>query len=203
MERPNRRGSPQGRRSGRGRPPVPSREERLSRLLAFILRHHPEQFGLELDERGAAGLEDLAAVVRQRPGLEDVTRERIERLVAERQPQRFEIEGDRIRARYGHSLAQPIRLEAADPPPELFHGTSPEAAEACLVEGLKPGERQYVHLSIETPTAREVGRRRCPEPAVLRIDTAAARQAGVRFYQGGPIVWLSDPIPPECITRVE
>jgi putative RNA 2'-phosphotransferase len=202
MPHPNRKPSPDRRRAGRGRP-RPPRQERLSRLLAFILRHHPDQFGLELDERASAALDDVAAAVRGQPGLADVTRQDIERLVTGEQSQRFEIEGDRLRARYGHSFEQPIRLEPADPPPDLFHGTTPEAAETCLLEGLKPSGRQFVHLSGETPAAREVGRRRCPVPAVLRVDTASARKAGVRFYPGGASVWLSDPIPPECITRVE
>jgi len=178
-------------------------DERLSRFLAFVLRHHPEEANLALDEYGAAGIEELVAAVRARPGLESITRERIERLVTGQSPPRFELLGDRIRARYGHSLAQPIRYEPAEPPDTLFHGTSPETAETILTEGLKPTQRQYVHLSSDTPTAREVGGRHCPEPVLLQIDTVSARKAGVRFYPTGPTVWLSDPIPPECITRAE
>jgi putative RNA 2'-phosphotransferase len=178
-------------------------DERLSRLLAFVLRHHPEEADLALDEYGAAGIEELVAGGGARPGLESITRERIERLVADQSPPRFEILGDRIRARYGHSLAQPIRYEPADPPDVLFHGTSPETAETILTEGLKPAQHQYVHLSSDTPTAHEVGSRHCPEPVILQIDTASARKGGVRFYPAGPTVWLSDPIPPECITRAE
>jgi len=192
-----RRQSPQSRK-GRPRPSV---DERLSRFLAFVLRHHPEEANLALDEYGAVGIEELAAAVRARPGLESITRDRIERLVTGQAPPRFEILGDRIRARYGHSLAQPIRYEPADPPDTLFHGTSPDAAETILTEGLKPTQRQYVHLSSDTPAAREVGSRHCPEPVILQIDTLGARKAGVRFYPAGPTVWLSDPIPPECITR--
>jgi putative RNA 2'-phosphotransferase len=158
---------------------------------------------LALDEYGAAGIEELVAAVRARPGLESITRKQIERLVTGQSPPRFEILGDRIRARYGHSLAQPFRYEPAEPPDALFHGTSPEIAETILTEGLKPIQRKYVHLSPDTPAAREVGGRHCTEPVILQIDTASARKAGVRFYPAGPTVWLSDPIPPECITRAE
>jgi len=195
-------GPRQPRRSREGRP-RPSVDERLSRFLAFVLRHHPEEAGLALDEHGAAGIEELVAAVCARPGLESITRERIERLVTGQSPPRFELMGDRIRARYGHSLAQPVRYEPAEPPDNLFHGTTPETAETILTEGLNPTQRQYVHLSSDTPAAREVGGRHCPEPVILRIDTASARKAGVRFYSAGPTVWLSDPLPPECITRAE
>ena len=208
MERHNPSGGPPyppGRRRDRrdGRPERSS-EERLSRFLSYVLRHHPEEAGLELDERGSADLDALVEAVRGQRGFAEVTREQIEALVASASAsQRFEIRENRIRARYGHSLAQPIQYEPAEPPEFLFHGTTPEEAEKILVEGLNPGERQRVHLSIEMPAAREVGRRRCETPVILQIDTASARKGGVEFYRGGPAVWLSDAIPPECITRAE
>lgn len=196
-------GRPNNRRGG-GRPPRPSAEERLSRFLAFVLRHHPEEVGLTLDEQGAADLDALTQAIQSRPGFEDITRERIERLTTTgAAAQRFEIRENRIRARYGHSLAQEVRYEPAEPPEYLFHGTTPEAAQQALTEGLKPVDRQRVHLSIDTPAAREVGSRRCPNPVILRIDTATARQADCRFYEAGPTVWLADAIPPECITRAD
>ena len=189
---------------GPGRPRRPSGEERLSRFLAFVLRHHPEEIGLQLDDRGAADLDALLEGVRARTGFETVTREQLEKLVGSGPAAaRFEIEAGRIRARYGHSLEQPIRYDPAEPPPLLFHGTTPEAAEHSLAEGLTASQRQRVHLSVDTPASREVGRRRCPNPVILRIDTESAAKAGVRFYRSGPAVWLSDDIPPECITRAE
>jgi len=207
MERRNPPGGPPyppGRRRGRPYGPERSSEERLSRFLSYVLRHHPEEAGLELDERGAADLDALVEALRGQRGFAEVTREQIEALVAsEPANRRFEIRENRIRARYGHSLAQPIQYEPAEPPELLFHGTTPEEAEKILGEGLKPGERQRVHLSIDMPAAREVGRRRCETPVILQIDTASARKGDVAFYRGGSAVWLSDAIPPECITRAE
>jgi len=195
-----RRGGQDPRRGGR---PRASRDERLSRFLAFVLRHHPEEIGLALDERGAADLDAAVESIRARSGFKDVTREGLERLASGPSATRFEICDSRIRARYGHSLPQLIQYDPATPPPELFHGSTPEAADPILAEGLKAGQRQRVHLSVDTPAAREVGHRRSPNPVILRIDTAGAAKAGVRFYQAGPSVWLSDDIPPECISRVE
>jgi putative RNA 2'-phosphotransferase len=191
-------------RAGRPRPPERSGEERLSRFLAFILRHHPEQVNVALDEQGSADLDALTEAIRAGPGFGGVDRQQIEALVSSGPAaQRFEILGNRIRARYGHTLPQVIQYEPAEPPEFLFHGTTPQSAEQILAEGLRPVERQRVHLSVDTPAAREVGRRRCPDPVILRIDTACARKGGAQFYRGGPAVWLSDGIPPECITRVD
>jgi putative RNA 2'-phosphotransferase len=176
----------------------------MSRFLAFVLRHHPEEAGLELDDRGSVDLDAMVEGMRARPGFEAITRDKIEHLAAtDEGAARFEIQDNRIRARYGHSLAQAIQHEPADPPADLFHGTTPDSAEQILAEGLKPGDRQRVHLSVDTPAAREVGGRRCTDPVILRIDTAGAAKAGVRFYPAAPTVWLSDDIPPQCIFRAE
>jgi putative RNA 2'-phosphotransferase len=201
MRPPDRRGG--GRPRDSRRPFQGTESERLSRFLAYILRHHPEEAGLALDDQASADVDELLAAVHTRSGLRDVTREQLLDLIADPGAQRFELLGQRVRARYGHSLAQPVRYEPADPPADLFHGTDPQAAEEILSAGLTPGQRQYVHLSIDMPAAREVGLRRCEQPTVFRIDTVCAAKAGVRFYHAGPAVWLSDPIPPECIVKVE
>ncbi len=204
MDRRNRRGGGGRREHRRGRAPRPSGDERLSRFLAFVLRHHPEEIDLALDETGSADLDAVVAGLHARPVFAETTRANIERLVADGPGAvRFEIAGNRIRARYGHSLPQLIEYPPADPPENLFHGTTPESAETILAAGLKAGDRQRVHLSVDTPSAREVGLRRSPAPVILRIDTASASGAGVRFYRAAPSVWLSDDIPPECISRVE
>jgi len=197
-------GRPRGPGGDRPRGPQRSGEERLSRFLAFILRHHPEQVNLTLDDQGSADLDAVVEAIRSRPGFDSVDREQIERLVSTpAAAQRFEILGSRIRARYGHTLTQAVQYEAATPPEFLFHGTTPENAEQVMREGLHAAERQRVHLSADTPAAREVGRRRCPEPVILRIDTVCALKGGTKFYRGGPAVWLSDDVPAACITRVE
>jgi putative RNA 2'-phosphotransferase len=198
-----RKGRRRGGSDARGRPARLSVDERLSRFLAFVLRHHPEEIGLELDEQGAADIGELLQRICARPGFASVTREQIDRLAAGPSAVRFEVRGNRLRARYGHSLPQTIQYDPATPPADLFHGRTPEAAEQILAEGLKAVQRQRVHLSVDTPAAREVGRRRCPDPVVLRIDTAGAAKTGVRFYHAGPAVWLADDIPPECLSRVE
>ena len=202
MDKP-RRGDTRGRRGGHreGQPQL-SIDERLSRFLAFVLRHHPEEIGLELDARGFADLDAIVQGVCARPGLEKVTRKSIERMVMEGDAAlRFEIAGGRIRARYGHTLPQPIQYDVAEPPELLFQGTTPEETDRATKEGLKAKDRQRVHLSIDVPAAREVGQRQCPDPVVLQIDTVCAAKAGVQFYRAGPAVWLSDDLPPESVTR--
>ena len=120
----------------------------------------------------------------------------VEAAVALPGKKRYEIEGGRIRARYGHSVAERVEHPAAVPPEVLFHGTSATAVPAILRDGLRPMSRQYVHLSADRPTALAVGRRRRGEVVVLTVRAAEAHAAGVTFRPAGDGVWLSDPVPP-------
>jgi putative RNA 2'-phosphotransferase len=40
-------------------------------------------------------------------------------------------------------------MAASKPPAILYHGTSPSAAKNIMSEGLRPMNRQYVHLSTD------------------------------------------------------
>jgi len=175
----------------------------LSKFLALILRHQPERFALALDEHGWASLTEVMEILRGLPNFRWATRADVMRVVEEGSgdgKRRFEVEGSRIRARYGHSFARPIAYEPCIPPPLLYHGTSPDALESIRREGLKPVERQYVHLSPDPETAIQVGARHDKRPIVLAIRAAEAHAAGVEFYRAGEAVYLAKQIPPEFLT---
>jgi putative RNA 2'-phosphotransferase len=120
--------------------------------------------------------------------------------MAQSEKQRFEMHDDRIRAFYGHSITLKMQHELAIPPALLYHGTTPQAAKIIRVEGLKPMKRQYVHLSADEETARQVALRRTQRPVILHIDALAASQQGITFYLGNDKVWLADHIPPAFIS---
>src|SRR5437762_12930847 len=65
--------------------------------------------------------------------------------------------------------------------------------------GLRPMDRQFVHLSTDETTAVEVGRRKTKDPTVLRLMAADAYAHGINFYEGNEKVWLADHVPPEFI----
>src|SRR5438105_15964813 len=98
------------RRLGANRPAMPGhqRHTQLSKFLSLMLRHQPERFGLRLDADGFVPLTDLLAAVRRERAWQEITEEYVREVVATSDKQRFEIDGDRIRARYGHSVAERI-----------------------------------------------------------------------------------------------
>lgn len=174
----------------------------LSKTMAYALRHQPGQFGLTLDEEGWVSVDDLvAALCRHRHDWQDVGPDDFAEVIAQSDKKRYEMRDGKIRAYYGHSTPQKVAQEVSAPPAILFHGTTPRAARRIQVEGLKPMKRQYVHLSADLATARQVALRRTPGPVILRVMALEAYQEGIRFYLGNDSVWLAEPIPPRFITE--
>lgn len=184
---------------------MPSHEHvdlgRLSRTLAHVLRHDPDGWGVEMDEEGWVGIDDLVRALQRRPRWREVSATDVEAAVELPGKRRYEIGGGRIRARYGHSI--PVRLDAETevPPERLYHGTTPRAADRILRGGLRPMDRLYVHLSPDADTAVEVGRRRTAEPIVLVVRAREAHEGGVRFMRAGEEVWLADEVPSDFLER--
>jgi putative RNA 2'-phosphotransferase len=161
--------------------------------MSHALRHEPWLYELELDEEGWTPVADLLAAL-------GVSRERLEDVVRDSPKQRFELAGDRIRARYGHSVPGRIVRVPGVPPELLYHGTAATAADRIRREGLRPMRRQYVHLSVTREMAESVGRRKSEQVRVLTVDTVAARAAGVEFMRGNELVWLATNVPAEFVS---
>ncbi|MEJ2568450.1 MAG: RNA 2'-phosphotransferase [candidate division WOR-3 bacterium] len=173
---------------------------KLSKFLSFVLRHHPEQYNLELDEEGFVSLDDLMnALKNTRHSWAEV--EDVEKIISEGERRRFEIKRGKIRALYGHSVR--VKIEGSFcPKGTLYHGTSPEKLSEILSEGLSPMERQFVHLSKDKETAFKVGERHHPNPIILEIDAEEAFKNGVEFFDKDVVI-LSNKIPPEFIKPLE
>jgi putative RNA 2'-phosphotransferase len=173
---------------------------KLSRVVSHALRHKPWLYELELDKEGWVPVEILLISLRQeKPHWIGLSEEDLIEMINFSEKQRHEISDGKIRALYGHSLPETLLKEIAEPPETLYHGTSPVSTEAIKDEGLKPMGRQYVHMSIDIETAKQVGHRKSAHPVILKIDSHRAFQSGLKFYRGNNCVWLSNFIPSEFI----
>ena len=177
-----------------------SNRTRLSKFLSLILRHRAADFGITLDEQGFTAVADVWAQVQQRYG--DTYRYDDLLAIAAGQhddKQRFEIVGDRIRARYGHSAVRTVTYDPVTPPDLLYHGTTPTALNSIRQQGLQPQQRQYVHLSLDPDWAGRVGQRRVQQPVILRVRAAEMAAAGHEFYHPEPKHYLTAAVPVEFI----
>lgn len=175
------------------------RRRRLSKYLSGALRHFPDDAGIELDDSGWTDSEELVAAVERKYGWAD--ERAVEAVVAMDPKGRFESDGRRVRAAYGHSVD--VDLESGDTPvPDtLYHGTAPRHLDSIFEEGLRSMSRQQVHLSGTVESAREVGSRHADEPAIIEVDAAAMLADGHEITKRGTDVYTTDRVPPAYLRR--
>lgn len=173
--------------------------KRLSKTISYALRHHPEKFGLSLDEEGWTDVTTLINSINKQFKNEKMNLEHIKYIIENSDKKRYELKEDKIRAYYGHSTKEKLQLQESKPPKTLFHGTPKIFLDSILRKGLLSKNRQYVHLSVDLQTAVKVGKRRDNYPEILVIDAERAWKDGIKFYHGNEDIWLSDNIPAEYI----
>lgn len=175
--------------------------EKTSKFLSFVLRHKPEAIGLTLDHNGWVELDLLIERAASEISLDRML---IAEVIRTSDKQRFALsdDGERIRANQGHSVRVDLQLEAKEPPAVLFHGTATRFLESILAEGLRPGQRQHVHLSAQRETAVDVGRRH-GKPVVLQVAADRMHAEGFQFFLSKNGVWLTDKVPSGYLSHGE
>lgn len=164
-----------------------------SRKMSKMLRHSPESFGVEVDR---AGWVEVASVISSL----GITQKALEEVVNKDDKGRFEISEGRVRAVHGHSNKK-IEIDFEKPkklPKTLYHGTTREAAEKILKEGLKSMSRNFAHLSGDVTTAKTVAGRRKGERVILEVDVERAADER-EFYISKNGVWLVEDIPAQFL----
>lgn len=172
-------------------------EQQLSKFMSFILRHKPEKFGLKLSKDGSCTIEELVNVINVENNWH-ITGKDIHQVVENCSKQRYSIEGERIKANYGHSSVK-IPRKASIPPKILYHGTNKKVVDKILHEGIKSMGRD-VHMSEGKEFATLAGQRR-GELVILEIDAEKASKDGIEFYFAENEVWLSEFIPSKYLTK--
>lgn len=184
----------------------------VSRLLSKILRHEPEMVGIQLDSQGWVSIDELLLAIERAastPGaskklrtLPPITTELVLAVVASSDKQRFSLSPDqkRIRAAQGHSVEVDLGYSPTQPPAVLYHGTALKNWESISREGLNPGSRHAVHLSVDVETATRVGARH-GEPLVLVVDAARMYADGYAFFCSDNGVWLTERVPATYLER--
>ena len=82
----------------------------LSKTVSHALRHEPWVYELELDDAGWVPVDDLLRSLRDMRRWRHVERDDLTRMIASSAKRRYEIDGDRIRALYGHSVPGRIAI---------------------------------------------------------------------------------------------
>lgn len=179
------------------------RRVRLSKLMSGLLRHYPWEARLSIDKEGWVSIDELVKGIknywRNKELYQWVTREHIVAIALLDPKGRFEINGDRIRARYGHSIDVKIEYTIEYPIEKLYHGTTTNKLASILREGLKPMKRRFVHMTTSYSDALENARRH-GVPVVLMVDVKCLEKHDIPVYKASKNIYLAPRVPPECIS---
>lgn len=187
-------------------PGDPSLEEhrrvRLSKLMSGALRHFPDELGLEPDEKGWVSFETLVDAVHDRYIW--ATEGAVRAVVGADPKGRFQLREDRIRAAYGHSIEVALGpAETTEDPEVLYHATARETVDRVLFEGLRPMDRNEVHMSPTPEEALEVGQRHDDDPVLLEVDVERLETMGIDVHARSDRVYTAEHVPPDCLEVVE
>lgn len=175
---------------------MPDELVRVSRLLSYVLRHNPAAIGIRLDPHGWIDVDELLAALAAHG--KPVGMDTLDAVVAGTDKRRLELRDGRVRAAQGHSVPVDLGLDPSTPPEVLFHGTVVRFLPGIRADGLLPGRRRHVHLSVDESTAATVGARR-GTPVILRVDAAGMHRAGQAFFRAANGVWLTASVAPQWI----
>ena len=171
----------------------------ISRFMSLILRHKPETIGISLDEHGWANVDELIeGIAKTREFNMDI----LEEVVKTDNKQRYSFNEDKtlIRANQGHSIPVDVELDEVEPPAELWHGTGEKYVESIDKMGLIPKSRLYVHLSKDSDTATNVGRRH-GKPVLYTVKTGDMFKDGYKFFLSKNGVWLTKEVPVKYLVK--
>jgi putative RNA 2'-phosphotransferase len=172
--------------------------KRIGKFLSLVLRHKPEEIELTLDKNGWANVSSLLKQLSQYK--KGITMEELEWIIDNNDKKRFAFNDNKtmIRASQGHSIDVNLGLKEIKPPLFLYHGTSTDFLDNIKKEGLRKMSRQHVHLSADTETAFNVGKRHGKE-CVLVIAAEWMYTNKFTFYKSDNDVWLTENVPSQFI----
>lgn len=179
--------------------------DRVGRMMAGILRHFPERFGLTMDGRGWVDLEEFVNAIRaSRPNYARwLRKEHIQALVETDEKGRYQIDGGMLRATYAHS----VNVNLDDLPEAnldtLYFPVSEEELDLVLETGLRPSDRNMIHLSATPDKAYSAGRVHNPDPILLQIDVKGSTNAGNFIFRAGKTVYITHAVEPDFVKKFE
>ena len=170
-----------------------------SKFISLILRHKPEAIGISLDEHGWANVDELIAGV---AATQKFNMEMLAEIVRTDSKQRYSFNEDKtlIRANQGHSIPVDVELDEMEPPEEMWHGTGEKYAASIDTTGLMPKSRLYVHLSKDSQTAVNVGKRH-GTPVLYIVRARDMFNDGYKFFLSKNGVWLTKEVPVKYLRK--
>lgn len=160
-----------------------------SKFITYVLRHSPGAIqGLVISTEGWAPISAFVPAF--------ISLEELHEMVSTDSKGRFEIRGQEIRCKYGHSNDK-IQVEQkaiTSQIPTLWHATTSKAYESIKVSGILPMARNLVHMAEDRQLAVSVALRYAKnlgDVVVLRIKNPEEIE-GLHHHDN---IWLAPSVP--------
>ena len=180
--------------------------EAIGRILAGMLRHFPENYGVRLNNHGFARIYSVVPAIRaERPRFRWIRPEHIAAL-GETDPRgRYEVRnGEEIRATYGHTIDVDLSDLPSDDLPEIvYYQTTTEELEIIKETGISPSDKTYIHLSSTFRKAYVSGKFHVDEPLIIGILARELTESGIPVYRASSEVYLTKEIPSAFMKEIE
>lgn len=172
---------------------------RISKTLAWVLRHNAINLGMTMDSEGYVELEQMLKLEQ----FKGVTKETINQIVESNNKQRYQIklvdDKTMIRANQGHSKSYQTVLDDSEmltlltePLDNCIHGTTLEAYQKIKESGLNVMGRVHIHFAIGNPSdPKVISGIRSSSNVLIYIDMKKAMDSGIQFYISSNNVILS------------
>lgn len=181
--------------------------KKLSVYMCYLLRHHPEEAGLDMDKHGWVSVAQFIDGINS-SGKQRIDMDLLMQIVETDNKGRYRFSEDmsRIKACQGHSIewVEP-ELEVMPPPGFLYHGTTSAALEKIKASGgIKKMSRHAVHTHASPDFAwlSAVRWRGNHTPVLLKIAAAKMHEEGFVFGKTENDVWCVEEIPTDFIAEV-
>lgn len=182
------------------------KDTNLSVYMCYLLRHHPEDANLKMDELGWVNVNELINGINAY-SKHKINLEKLKEIVANDSKGRYKFDNkqEKIKACQGHSVkwVRPSLNYGIKLPEFVYHGTTVDALEKIKESGyILKMERHAVHMQAgERQAWKSAKRWKGKIPVVLKISTKKLRETGILVGVTENNVWCADRVPIECITE--
>ncbi len=177
----------------------------LSQYLSYLLRHHPESIGLNMNEHGYVLVKQLIDNINKKAKY-TINKNLLDDIVRKDNEQRYKYSEDGlyIKACQRHSMSCVTpELIYITPPDILYHGITSSAYKKILKSGyISKMKRHAVHTQQDINKAWLSAIRWYLTPIVLEIDAKAMVNDGYLFGVSDNNVWCVDQVLVQYIRNV-
>jgi putative RNA 2'-phosphotransferase len=179
----------------------------LGRIITGILRHKPERYHLEINEKGYVNIDEMVQEIRYHyRRFHFVGPSHIFALVLTDSKGRYQLTDNKryLRATYGHTIDVDLSDLPSDGIPDiLYYPTNKEEFEILRENGILPSDRRWIHLSSSKEKAYIAGLYHFDFPLVIPIKSEVILEGGEKIYHAGQEVFICKFVQPESMMEPE